>query len=134
MYLFTRTSTVEMARALEAVEFATDIAAYVTKSTDLELHVWTAAYGNPGTLTWSSLVESPAAMMKTSERLLADPEYLSRIGEAAGLFTSAPDDNITQIVGAAGPPNAGASNFVAVLTAGCAVGRFAEAMAWVSTS
>ena len=76
MYLFTRSSSVDPGRALDAIAFATDVSAFVSENSPLEVHPWAAVYGNPGVLTWGALVESPSAMAAASEGLLANPGRL----------------------------------------------------------
>ena len=130
MHLFTRVNTVNPERTLEAIAFSLDIAAYVNETTDLELGVWSAVYGAPlGTISWTTRVDSQAAMGAAGDKLEADAKYQAKIADAAGLFTGLPEDQLTEFIGFAGS-GTGAGQYATVTMAQCAPGKIAEAMAW----
>ena len=130
MYLFARTSTAKPDRVLEALAFATEIGAKVTSITGIEVRTWSAVYGAPiNTISWTTRVDSQAAMGEAGEKLLADPGYLDSVAQASELFDGAPEDMLADIVAMAG--NGGHSGEIAsIVSAQVAGGKIAESMAW----
>ena len=56
MHLFTRTRTMDTAKAPEALAFSVDIAQYVSSVTGLDVIPWASVYGAPGRLTPLGLI------------------------------------------------------------------------------
>lgn len=131
MNLFTRTRTIDPEHMQDALAFSVEIAQYVSDTTHLQVIPWISVYGDPvGTVTFSARVESLAVMGAAQETLMADAGYQQRVREQANVcFTGPTQDNIAQFVDMAGPAN-NTGGFATVVTAQCAGGRIAEAMAW----
>ncbi|WP_426573403.1 hypothetical protein [Aquihabitans sp. McL0605] len=115
-------------RTLDATAFAIDIAAQVHTITGVEVHTWSLLYGGPiNSVAWTATVESHAEMGAIGEKLMADPGYVTRIGESAELFESAPEDALTEVVATVNEsPTLG--EYASVVTAQCAEGKIADAM------
>jgi hypothetical protein len=131
MNLFTRTRTIDPEHMQEALEFSVEIAQYVTDTTHLKVIPWISVYGDPvGTVSFSARVESLAAMGAAQETLATDAGFQQRLREQGTRYFSGPtQDVIAQFVDMAGTaPNTG--KFASIVTAQCAGGKIAEAMAW----
>lgn len=130
MYLFTRTNTADPKRGPDALAFSIDIAGRVKSVTGQEVSAWTALYGAPiNTVTWTTRVEGHAALGAMTEKLMADSGYMSAIAEAADLFVDAPQDALHERLAFAGT-GTGVGSYVSAVTAQCADGKIADAMAW----
>jgi hypothetical protein len=130
MNLFTRVRTTKLERLQEGRAFAVEIAAQVSESTGIEVTPWATVYGAPaGTLSFTAVVDSQAAMGASMEKLGADTAYQKKISEAAGnLFTGPGEDLMGEVVNMVGTP--GAAHYSTIVTAQCAPGKIAAAMAW----
>jgi len=130
MQLFSRTRTANPEHALEAIAFSTEMAQYASQVSGLEVIPWVSVYGRPnGTVSFSARVESRAAMGAAQEKLLADPGYQKRVGEAARLFIGTAEDTLIEFLGFAGS-GGNAGKYAYLVSAQCAQGKIAEAMAW----
>jgi len=130
MYLFVRTSTADPKRGMDALAFSADIAGRVNSVTGQEVSAWTVLYGAPiTTVTWTTRVESHAALGAMTEKLQADAGYMAATAEAADLFVGAPEDSLIELLAMAGT-GTGAGNYASVVTAQCADGKISDAMGW----
>jgi hypothetical protein len=131
MHLFTRTRTIDPAHAGEAHAFAIDMAQFASATTGLEVIPWATVYGGPvGTVSYSARVDSQAAVGSALATLVADAGYQQRIAASVGhLFTGAVEDAIAELVSVA-RSGGNTGSFVSIVSAQCAPGRMAEAMAW----
>jgi hypothetical protein len=131
MHLFTRTRMIDPMHATEAHAFAVDMSQYAAATTGLEVIPWATVYGGPvGTVSYSARVDSQGAMGAAMATLVSDAGYQQRVTDSVGhLFTGPVEDAIGEFVSFAGP-GGNAGNFAMVVTAQCAPGRIAEAMAW----
>ncbi len=135
MHLFTRTRTIDPAHAGEAHAFAVALGRYASVTTGVEVVPWATVYGGAvGTVSYTSRVESQAAMAETLATLAADSGYQERIADRAGHALPGPvEDTIGKFVSFAGS-GGNAGTLASVTTARCAPGRNAEAMAWAVDS
>jgi hypothetical protein len=131
MHLFTRTRTIDPAHAGDAHAFAVDMAQHASATTGLEVIPWATVYGGPvGTVSYSARVESQGAMGAALATLASDAGYQQRLADSVGrLFTGPVEDAIGELVSTAGP-GGGTGSLASIVTAQCAPGRIAEAMAW----
>jgi hypothetical protein len=130
MLLYLRTATIQRDRSLDAITFATEICGEVARATGLEVHAWSVLYGESiATVSWSTMVESHAAMGAAADKLQADASYMARAAGAADLFATAPEDSIGEVLATINETDT-LGNYVSVVTAQCAPGKIAEAMGW----
>lgn len=129
MNLFIRTNTAAPDKLPDAVGFASEIATYVTTETGTEVTAWSVVHGEPlGTISWSVLVESQAAMAELGDRLLADEKYLELVAGASELFVGLPQDRMSGLIASVGTETSG--EYVNAISAQCAAGHIADAMTW----
>ena len=130
MYLFARTSTADAKRGMDALAFSIDICGRVKSITGQDVSAWTVLYGAPiTTVTWTTRVEGHATLGAMNEKLQADAGYMAATAEAAELFTGAPEDSLIEMLALVGT-GSGAGNYASLVTAQCADGKIADAMAW----
>lgn len=130
MYLFTRTTTARPERAADAAAWSVDVAAQVRRITGLEVRAWSVLYGAPlTTVTWTCAADSHAEMGAMGEKLQADPGYLARLPEAADLFEGAPTDRLLEVLATVGEVRDDV-RYASVVSAQCAGGQIAAALAW----
>jgi hypothetical protein len=131
MHLFTRTRTVDTAKGSEALAFTVEHAQYVSSVTGLEVIPWATAYGDPvGTVSSSVRVESQAAMGAALATLAGDAGYQQRIAEGAARYFVGPTEDLIGEFAAFAGSGSSSGRFATIVTAQCAPGRIAEAMAW----
>ncbi|MDP9463256.1 MAG: hypothetical protein M3P52_01420 [Actinomycetota bacterium] len=129
MYLYTRMDRMILGKADEAIAFATEAAAYVTDKTGTPVYTWASVFGAPlGTVTWSARLDSMAALGALQDQLAVDPGFAELGKRGSELFVNDISDSISQ--GVASTSNEGPRAFASVVTAQCAPGRIADAMAW----
>lgn len=91
-----------------ATTFAIEMAELVEQSTGDAISVWAGVYGMPlGTISWTGQVEDFAHAATRTQKLMENPEYLSRVAEAGekGLFIPGSfEDGIARVVHMAGEP------------------------------
>ncbi len=130
MYLFTRINTMAGARIRDAIGFAGEITDYVNHHSDLEVSAHSFVFGRPpGTLAWSCLVESHAAMLAANATLNGDDSYLDQTSKAAELFLGPPEDMFREVLHVAGEVT-GPSAYTSSVLATCNADRMADTVAW----
>ena len=130
MHLFTRQSQLAPEHILEGLAYAGEIAQYVSEKSGLEVVPWTAVYGAPvGSVAWSARVGSQAEMGAAQEALAADAGFVDRVKKHAHLFAGPPEDAIGQFIAVSGDGDT-IPQFASIVTAQCAGGKVADAMAW----
>ena len=91
-----------------ATTFAIEMAELVEQTTGDAIGVWASVYGMPlGTLSWTGQVEGFADAATRTQKLMENPEYLSRVAAAGeqGLFIPGSfEDGIARVVHTAGEP------------------------------
>jgi hypothetical protein len=111
--------------------WATGITEYVTAHSSLPVTCWAGNFGYPlGTMIWSAMVESEAALAAGTGQLLADPAYLDLLDSGADLIGAPGHDMLREVLyGAPGdPPPVGA--LATVTTATAIVDRLGDALGW----
>lgn len=104
---------------------------YVNAHGTMPVTCWAGNFGYPiGTVAWSAMVESQAAVVASTNQLLADPGYLDLLDAAAELITTPGQDTLREVVyGTPGePPPVGA--VATITTATAIVERMADAVGW----
>jgi len=130
MLLFSRVLTLT-GSPRRVMPFAAEVTGYVNSHSSLQLSCWAASFGYPlGTVAWSAIVESQAALVGETSKLLGDDGYLDMVEKAADLVSAPGQDTLREIVyGAPGdPPPIGAVS--QVTTAIAATDRMADALGW----
>lgn len=130
MLLFSRIVTL-VGSPRKVMPWVADITSYVNANSDLQTACWTSNFGYPlGTIAWSAIVESQAALAASTSSLLTQDGYLDRLEAAADLVPTPGQDVLRQLVHGtpSDPPPLGA---VANITAATAVAdRMADAVGW----
>jgi hypothetical protein len=130
MLLFSRLLTLT-GSPRKSIPWATGITEYVASHSPLPVTCWSGTFGYPvGTVAFSAMVESQAALAAGTAGLIADPGYLDLIESAADLISSPAQDSLREVVyGAPGDPPA-VGSVVTVTTATAIVDRLADAVGW----
>ena len=82
----------------------------MSETTSLEVIPWTTVYGAAiGSVSWSSRVESQAAMGAAQDALSADPGFQERVAAQSHLFVGLAEDAIGEFVGFSGDRRHGSS-------------------------
>lgn len=130
MLLFSRVVTFT-GSPRKVMPWVMDITQYVNSHGTIPVTCWTGNFGYPiGTVAWSAMVESQAALEAATAPLLGDSGYLDLLDQAAEL-TSVPGNDLLREVlyGAPGePPAVGA--VATITTATAAVDRMGDALGW----
>jgi hypothetical protein len=107
------------------------ITEYVNAHGSLPVTCWAANFGYPiGTVAWSTMVESEAALAAATSSLLADNGYLDLIDSAVDLVSTPGHDVLREVIyGVPGdPPPVG--SLATITTATAIVDRLADALGW----
>jgi hypothetical protein len=130
MLLFSRVATFN-GSPRRVMPWAAAITEYVNAHGSLPVTCWTGSFGYPlGTMIWSAMVESEAALAAGTSQLLADPGYLDLLESATDLISSPGHDMLREVLyGSPGdPPPIGA--LANVTTATAIVDRLGDALGW----
>ena len=108
MYLFTRTATISPEHQLDGMAFVVNIAAKAASITGVPASVYRVAFGAPlGSVLWSSVFESHAALEAAEQKLMADAGYVEATTTSSHLFTGTVDDALaTPVSSTLTAPNA----------------------------
>lgn len=130
MLLFSRLITLT-GSPRKAMPWAVGITEYVNANGSLPVTCWAGNFGYPiGTMAWSSMVESQAALTAGMSQLLTDPGYLDLVESAADLVTTPGHDVLREVLyGTPGDPPA-LGSIVTVTTATAIADHMADALAW----
>ena len=87
MVRWMRKARVAPGKFMEAMGFATEIAAYVKKFEGLPpVHVFMDSFGDMTTIRWVVDYESLAAMEKVNTQMMSDQEYFQKIDSSSHVF------------------------------------------------
>ncbi len=130
MLLFSRLITLT-GSPRKSMPWAVGITEYVNAHSSLSVTCWAGNFGYPiGTVAWSSMVESQAALAAGTAGLLADGGYLDMIESAADLVSSPGQDSLREVLyGTPGEPPA-VGSIATITTATALVDRMADALGW----
>jgi len=130
MYLFVRRRTCAPDRIADATGFAIDMCNRVSGITGLTFSAWQVAFGAPvGTFSWSTTLESHAALGEATEKLAADSGYIDAVQSGAELFVGPAEDSLVDIVATVGD-GGHRGGIASLITAEVAAGNLAEAVGW----
>ena len=116
----------------QVMPWVMDMTAFVAANSSLDVSCWMADYGYPlGTVAWSSIVESQAALAAAFASLGGNDGYMDRIEAAADMAPVPGEDLLRELVyfnpdGPASGPGAIAN----ITTATAVIDRMADAVAW----
>ena len=130
MLLFSRVATLT-GSPRKALPWALGITEYVNAHGTMPITCWAGGFGYPlGTVAWSAMVESQAALVAGTNQLLADSGYLDLLDGAADLISTPGYDTLREVVyGTPGePPALGA--VANITTATAFADRMADAIGW----
>jgi hypothetical protein len=130
MLLFSRIVTLT-GSPRKSMPWALQITEYVNAHGSLPVTCWAANFGYPiGTVAWSTMVESEAALAAATSSLLADNGYLDLIDSAVDLVSTPGHDVLREVIyGVPGdPPPVG--SLATITTATAIVDRLADALGW----
>ena len=87
MYRFQRTARARGGKAMEAVQFAKEVAGYINaKYAPVSLQVYTELFGDVNTIYWYADYKDLASLETIIGQLNAGQEYWAILGKAADLF------------------------------------------------
>ena len=130
MLMFSRLLTLS-GSPRRSMPWAVGITEYVNAHSSLDVSCWLGNFGYPvGTVAWSALVESQAALTAGTAELLVDPGYFDMIESAADLVAGPGQDSLRELIYGtpAEPPAIGA--VANVTTATAIVDSMADAVGW----
>ena len=130
MHLFTRQATLARDQIEDGMAYAVEIAGYVTKKTGLDVNPWTTVYGGQlGSVSWSARVDSQAAMGAATDELANDAGFQKQVAANSHRFDGPLEDSIGEFVALSGDGGP-VRQYASIVTAQCAGGKIADAMAW----
>ncbi len=99
MFIFIRRRTINPSKHTQALDFAIESAAHVSKVIGKPITVSRLAFGQPaGVVQFTYTVENMSELDESSERVAGDAGATEFAGRAAELFIGASEDNIGRIV------------------------------------
>lgn len=132
MHLFSRSVTLR-GTPRKATEWATEMCALVNERSAFDVSLWQVLFGAPvGTVSFSMLIESRAALLAGEAQLLADDDYHDLIEKGLDMVPTPPEDRLVQMIHHAGGElqRAEVGAVAEVTAAQIEVDRVADAMAW----
>jgi len=132
MHLFSRTITLR-GKPREIRAWTQDVCTIVNERTPFDVSLWQVLFGAPlGTVAYSCLVESRAALLAGEAGLVEDDDYLDLIDKGQDMIVVPAEDRLVQMVHhAAGELQRADVGAVADITAAqVEVDRIADAMDW----
>jgi hypothetical protein len=130
MYLFTRTGRLAPDAIREGMTQVATITERVRQEAGLEVHTWAATMSPElGAVVWATFVNSLEELESAGDKLTASESFVELVEAGADLFEGPMRDGLAQVVSGLPVPAAPLPNYVAVVRATAANGRFSEAMA-----
>lgn len=132
MHLFSRNVTMR-GDPREAKAWTESVCRYVNEHSPFDVSLWQVLFGAPvGTVSFTMLIESRAALLAGQAELLADDGYLSLLAEGQDLVAVPAEDRLVHMIHhAAGELQRADVGAVGQITAAqVEVDRLAEAMEW----
>ena len=97
MLMFSRVLTLS-GSPRRAMPWAVGITEYVNAHSSMSASCWLGSFGYPlGTVAWSALVESQAALAASTADLLTDPGYFDMIESAADMVAGPGQDTLREL-------------------------------------
>lgn len=127
MLLFSRTTISTQGRELEAIPAAIEVAGIAAAVTGTGVNVFRYLFGEPsGTVMWSSIVESQAALLAIDAQLMGDTGYLDQVQSMQGLYSRPVEDHLSQVLSPL--TEAPEAKYYGITRAAMANGKFAGAI------
>lgn len=132
MHLFSRVCSLT-GGAVRPLDWATRMTERVNALMQVEVALWTSAFGNPlGTVAWSAQFESRAHLVEEMGKSAGDDGYAALADEGQEFISGGLTDTLRTMVhttsAPTGPPPVGA--WAEIITAVPAEGKIAASMAW----
>jgi hypothetical protein len=126
MFIFVRRRTINPSKRNQALDFAVESAAHLSKVIGKPITVARLAFGQPaGVVQFSYTVDEMSDLDESLERVADDAGAAEFAGRAHELFEGAPEDNINRIVASTfSDPKA----VMSVVSAVAVPGKFADVM------
>jgi hypothetical protein len=86
MVRFVRVGTIRPGKIQQALAFANEIAGYVRSKIGVPVNIFLQSGGVVGRICWQADYPDLGAIGTANRDLLADPEFVKRVEEAADLF------------------------------------------------
>jgi hypothetical protein len=123
MYLFTRRARLAPGNSQAAMTWAIGITESVNQVTGLNVSLFTPMFSpEVGMLSWSAFVPDLETLEAATDKLAADPGYISMVDAGAKLGEGGADDSLSQIVYGEPDPNRKVE-YVTVVQTVCANGN-----------
>ena len=132
MHLFSRTLTLR-GTPRKTTTWAQEMCSFVNERSPFDVSLWQVMFGAPvGTVSFSMLIESRAALLAGEAQLLEDDGYHDLIEQGMEMVTTPPEDRLVHMVHhAAGELQRADVGAVADITAAqIEVDRATDAMVW----
>lgn len=116
----------------QVMPWVMDMTEFVNANSAIDVTCWMADYGYPlGTVAWSSIVESQAALAAAFASLGSNEGYMDRVEAAADMAPTPGEDTLRELVyfNPEGPAN-GPGAVANITTATAVIDRMADAVAW----
>ncbi len=126
MYLFSRRARLAPGNTQAAMTWATGITEKVTQITGLNVSLFTPMFSpSVGMLSWSTFVPDLETLEAATDKLAADPGYVSMVDAGAKFSQGGADDALLQLVYGEPDPNRNVEYVTSVQTV-CANGSVAR--------
>ena len=86
MIRWTRSARIEPAKFMEAMQWAKEIAEFISKKHGVQTTVYLDSFGEYGTVRWFADHADLATLEKFGRQIFTDQEYLQRLNQAPGLI------------------------------------------------
>lgn len=130
MYQFSRLLTLS-GSPRQTLPWATEVTAHVNQHSALDVTLWGGAFGHPvGTVAWSTIVESRAALAEATAGLLADDSYMDLVEAGADFVDSPARDVLRQLVHGTPPEEPPGIGAVAATTTAIGAAPLGDVITW----
>jgi hypothetical protein len=128
MFIFVRRRTINQSKRAQALDFAVESAAHMSKVIGKNITVARLAFGQPaGVVQFSYTVENMNELDESLERVAGDAGAAEFAGRAHELFEGAPEDNVNRIVAST---FSDPKTLMSIVSATAVPGKFADVMAF----
>jgi hypothetical protein len=130
MYLFSRSRTAHPARFPEAVGAAGELGRKAAGITGLDISAWTSVMSpDAGRIVWTTFFESLADWEAASDKLAVDAGFAEMVRQSDDLFVGPLEDGMVTLLTPLPEQTGEQMNYVAVVSAKLANGRYSEGIA-----
>ena len=86
MIRWTRSARIDPGKFMEAMQWAKEMAEFISKKHGVQTTVYLDSFGEYGTIRWFADHADLATLEKFGHQIFADQEYLQRLSRAPGLI------------------------------------------------